>query len=104
MPPVNNQASKNFVVSQDTDVAVLLLVHFDKMKCPKIWIKRQHVPTHTTVDHSDIKRGQLQNSAPLQGILLGYFSTVLGFAGITEKSENLLEMQNSSFVKYSVRK
>ena len=40
VPPVNNQASSNFVVSQDTDVAVLPLVHFDKMKCPKIWIKR----------------------------------------------------------------
>ena len=40
VPPVNNQASSNFVVSQDTDVGVLPLVHFDKMKCPKIWIKR----------------------------------------------------------------
>ena len=40
VPPVNNQASSNSVVSQDTDVAVLLLVHSDKMKCPKIWIKR----------------------------------------------------------------
>ena len=40
VPPVNNQASSNSVVSQDTDVAVLLLVHFDKMKCQKIWIKR----------------------------------------------------------------
>ena len=38
--PVNNQASSNFIVSQDTDGAVLLLVHFDKMKCPKLWIKR----------------------------------------------------------------
>ena len=38
VPPVNNQAPSNFVVSKDTDVAVLLLVHFDKMKCPKIWI------------------------------------------------------------------
>ena len=51
VPPVNNQASINFVVSQDTDVAVLMLVHFDKMKCPKIWIKRQH----TTADHSYIR-------------------------------------------------
>ena len=79
MPPVNNKASNNFVVSQDTDVAVLLLVHFDKMKCPKIWIQRQR----TTEDHSDIKRDQLQNSTPLQGLLLDYFSAVLGSAEIT---------------------
>ena len=31
VPPVNNQASNIFVVSQHTDVAVLLLVHSDKM-------------------------------------------------------------------------
>ena len=38
--PVNSQAFSIFVVLQDTDVAVLLLVHFDKMKCSKIWMKR----------------------------------------------------------------
>ena len=81
VPPVNNQASNNFVVSQDKNVAVLLLIHFDKMKCPKIWTKRQR----TTADHPDIKRDQLQNSTPLQGLLLDYFSAVLGSAEITEK-------------------
>ena len=40
IPPVNNQASNNFVVSHDTDVAVLLLVHSDQKKGQKIWIKR----------------------------------------------------------------
>ena len=40
VPPVNNRVSSNFVASQDTDVAVLMLAHFDKRKCPKIWIKR----------------------------------------------------------------
>ena len=78
---MNNQASSIVADSQDTDVAVLLLVHSDKMKCPKIWTKRQR----TTADHPDIKRDQLQNSTPLQGLLLDYFSAVLGSAEITEK-------------------
>ena len=39
VPPVNNQASSNFVVLQDTDVAVLLFVS-DNLECLKIWIKR----------------------------------------------------------------
>ena len=69
------------------------------MKCPKIWIKRQHVPTYTTVDHSDIERHRKRSASETAGWIscphwvwfdslagnLAGFSAVLGSAEITEK-------------------
>jgi hypothetical protein len=39
---VNSDATSLVVSSQDTDVTVLILAHFDKMKCKKVWMKTGH--------------------------------------------------------------
>jgi hypothetical protein len=37
-----HEASSIVVSSRDTDVAVLLLAHYHRIKCPKVWIKNSH--------------------------------------------------------------
>jgi hypothetical protein len=65
---VNSDATSLVVSSQDTDVAVFILEHFDKMKCKKVWMKtgtakhRQYIPgVHNIAKRPDMKKAKLQN-------------------------------------------
>jgi hypothetical protein len=48
-------------------VAVLILAHFDKMKCKKVWMKtgtakhRQYIPVHNIAKRPDMEKAKLQN-------------------------------------------
>ena len=52
----NHLASSIVVAARDTDVLVLLLAHFNKIPCGKIWLKagtatkRKYIPIHTIVE------------------------------------------------------
>ena len=47
------------VAARDTDAFILLLAHFEKMSCPKIWMKagtskkQKYIPIHTIAAHLD---------------------------------------------------
>ena len=49
---IRSQASSIVVASHGTDIPVLLLAHFSKMSCPKIWMKsctskkHRYIPIH----------------------------------------------------------
>ncbi len=53
---MENQSSSIVVTARDTDVLVLLLAHFPKMPCSKIWMKagtatkRKYIPIHSIVE------------------------------------------------------
>ena len=53
---VESQASTVVVAARDTDILVLLLAHFSRMSCDKLWLKagtakkRKYVPVHAIVE------------------------------------------------------
>jgi len=56
---VKSRASGIVVAAHDTDVFILLLTYFEKMSCPKIWMKagtskkQKYIPIHTIAAHLD---------------------------------------------------
>ncbi|KAL8592266.1 hypothetical protein ACOMHN_036900 [Nucella lapillus] len=63
---VNSQAASIVVSARDTDVLVLLLAHFHKMPCQKVWMKtgtakqRKYLPVHTIVEHLRLHQDALE--------------------------------------------
>lgn len=85
---VKSQASSIVVCSCDTDVLVLLLAHFIKMSCLRVWMKsgtskkRKCIPVHSVADQFD---------SYIFSILLAFHSltgpnTTTFLAGYTKKS------------------
>lgn len=84
---VNSSAKKLFVLCRDTDVLLLLIYHFEKIKCNELWMiagtshSRKYIPIHTIYQ---------KLAAPLRSNLLA-FHAVTGcdvtsfFSGVTKK-------------------
>lgn len=53
---INSEAEKIVVLSKDTELLLLLIYHFDKMRCKELWLqkessrKRVFIPVHTIVE------------------------------------------------------
>lgn len=64
---IENQSSSIVVAARDTDVLVLLLAHFPKMPCSKIWMKagtatkRKYIPIHSIVEQLSLDDSAVQD-------------------------------------------
>lgn len=64
---IKSEADKIVVLAKDTEMLLLLIHHFDKMRCKELWLrkesssKRIYVPVHTIVENlsMDLKRNVL---------------------------------------------
>jgi len=63
---VKSQADSIVVQARDTDILVLLLAHFPRMSCTKLWLKagtakkRKYIPVHTIVGQMPFGRTVLE--------------------------------------------
>jgi hypothetical protein len=87
---VNSQAASIVVSARDTDVLVLLLAHFHRMPCQKVWMKtgtakqRKYLPIHTIVEHLRLHQDALE-ALPAFHALTGSDTTSY-LAGHTKKT------------------
>ncbi|KAL8570386.1 hypothetical protein ACOMHN_035804 [Nucella lapillus] len=87
---VNSQAASIVVSARDTDVFVLLLAHFHRMPCQKVWMKtgtakqRKYLPVHTIVEHLRLHQDALE-ALPAFHALTGSDTTSY-LAGHTKKT------------------
>ncbi|KAL8561352.1 hypothetical protein ACOMHN_040430 [Nucella lapillus] len=87
---VNSQAASIVVSARDTDVLVLLLAHFHRMPCQKVWMKtgtakqRKYLPVHTIVEHLRLHQDALE-ALPAFHALTGSDTTSY-LAGHTKKT------------------
>lgn len=87
---VKSQAASIVVSARDTDILVLLLAHFHRMPCQKVWMKtgtakqRKYLPVHAVVGHLNLEPDVLE-ALPAFHALTGSDTTSY-LAGHTQKT------------------
>ncbi|MGH0123935.1 UNVERIFIED_CONTAM: hypothetical protein FKN15_015461 [Acipenser sinensis] len=78
-----SQATSIVVAAWDTDVLVLLLAHFHKMSCSKLWLKagtakkRKHIPIHAIVKQLPFEQAVLETSQATSIVVAAWDTDVL---------------------------
>ena len=68
------EADTIIVSARDTDVLVLLIAHFNKMRCTKLWMKagtakhRKYLPIHTICEHLPLHQNDLEVLIPFHAL------------------------------------
>ena len=105
VPPVNIQVS-SIVVPQDTNVTVLLLIHFGKIKCPKTLDERitDNMSSVTPQRIVQTSSGCDSTSSLAEDLAVMSFSSAAAVGRSLLKlprKGDLPQMRNSSLVKYT---